>query len=178
MANITKRENKKGEVSYLIRVFVDEKKNGKQTVKSMTYKPEPSMKQRQIDKELNKRVLEFETKIKSGLSAFDGTVKFEEYAAAWLESAQLAFKTHQRYVSLLARINAAMGHIKLQNLQSRHLEALYKNLAEDGIKDKGSYAIAVGLDEVIRAKGLNRGKLASMANIAASTVGAALLASV
>ena len=50
MANITKRENTKGEVTYLIRVFVDENKNGKQTVKSMTYKPAPGLTQRQIEK--------------------------------------------------------------------------------------------------------------------------------
>ena len=173
MANIIKRESAKGEVSYRIRVHVDRNKSGKQTQKSMTYKPEPGMTPKQIEKELNKRVLEFETKIKSGLSAFDGTVKFEDYAAAWLESAQLAFKTRERYVSLLARINDAIGHIKLQSLQARHLETFYRNLEEDGIKDKGAYAVAGGLGGIIKAKGLTRGKLAGLAGIAASTAGVA-----
>lgn len=173
MANVTKRTNKKGETSYLIRVFVDEKANGKQTVKSMTYKPEPEMTEKQIEKKLNETAILFEQKVKSGIIAYDGKIKFEAYAAKWLETAQLAPKTRQRYESLLVRVNEAIGHIRLQEVQAHHLEAFYKNLAEDGIKDKGRYATAQGLGELMEDISLTRDRLAKMADVAASTVGAA-----
>ena len=48
MANITPRTNKDGTTSYLIRVFVDEKSNGEQTIKSMTYKPEAGLTKKQV----------------------------------------------------------------------------------------------------------------------------------
>ncbi|MBQ5970035.1 MAG: hypothetical protein IJL52_07960 [Clostridia bacterium] len=43
MANITKRTNKKGEVSYRIKVFAGYTATGKQITHSMTWKPDPSM---------------------------------------------------------------------------------------------------------------------------------------
>jgi len=173
MANITPRTNKKGDTSYLIRVFVDEKGNGKQTVKSMTFRPEPGLTPRQVEKKLNETAVMFEKKVKSGLSAYDGTTKFEDYAARWLESAQLAPKTRSRYESLLVRINAAIGHIKLQKLQAHHLEAFYANLKEDGINKKGSFAVSNGLGELMKEMALTRDRLSKLAGLAPSTVGVA-----
>jgi len=96
MANITRRTNKKGEISCSIRVFVGENSKGKQIFKSMTFKPESGMTQRQIEKKLNETVIAFENKVKNGLVAYDGTVKFEKYADKWLENAQIAPKTKER----------------------------------------------------------------------------------
>ena len=173
MANITPRLNKKGEISYLIRVFVDEKSDGKQTFKSMTFRPAPGLSQKQIEKKLNETAVMFENKVKNGLSAYDGTTKFEDYAARWMEAAQHAPKTRSRYESLLVRINAAIGHIKLQNIQAHHLEAFYANLKEDGIKDKGRYAATCGLDNLMDEKKLTRDRVSKLAGIAPSTVGVA-----
>jgi transcriptional regulator with XRE-family HTH domain len=170
LANITKRANKDGRVSYLIRVFVDEKSNGKQTVKSMTYKPDPNLTQRQAEKKANEAAILFEQKVKQGVVAYDGTIKFEAYAAQWMENAQIAPKTREGYEIYLRRINAAIGHIRLQNIQAHHLEAFYKNLAEDGIKDKGRHAVSFGLAELMSEKGISNNKLARLAGVATVTI--------
>ena len=98
MANITKRTNKKGETSYLIRVFIDERVDGKQTVKSMTFKPDAGMTERQIKKELDRQVIAFEDKIKNG-GTVDANIKFGEYAQKWLETnkSEYAPITYTRY---------------------------------------------------------------------------------
>jgi len=111
MANITKRTNKKGEISYLIRVFIDEKTDGKQIVKSMTYKPENGLTPKQIEKKLNETAVIFEDKIKNG-GTIDANIKFGEYAEKWLETNKNNYApiTYTRYKNLLIRINEAFGH--------------------------------------------------------------------
>jgi integrase len=170
MANITKRTNKNGEISYLIRVFVDEKATGKQTVKSMTYKPKSNMANTKIEKELNEVVIAFENKVKYGLVAYDGKIKFEEYSARWIENTPLAFKTKERYIGLLKRVNQAIGNIRLEKVQAHHLESFYKNLKEDGIKHNGVYAISKGLDVLMTKRKITVAKLSKMSGLAHSTV--------
>jgi len=131
------------------------------------------MTKKQIEKKLNETAVMFEQQVKSGIVAYDGRVKFEEYAERWLENATLAPKTRSRYESLLVRINIAIGGMKLQSIQAHHLEAFYKNLAEAGIKEKGKFAIMQGLEKVMDERGLTRGRLATQAGVAAATVGAA-----
>ena len=170
MANITKRTSKSGELSYLIRVFIDEKANGRQTVKSMTFKPGIGLTQKQIEKKLNETVVLFEQKVRQGLIAYDGSIKFKEYADIWLDNAQIAPKTKETYGFLLVRINQAIGHIKLQNVQAYHLEAFYKNLKEDNIKTPGSYAVSDKLDKIITEKKIKRKDLSVSAGIAPNAI--------
>lgn len=59
MATIKKREGKTG-VSYLIRVSGGYDVSGNQVVHSMTWKPEPGMKPKQIEKELQRQAVLFE----------------------------------------------------------------------------------------------------------------------
>ena len=61
MANITKRKD-----SYLIRVSCGYDDKGKQIMKSKTYRPAPGMTERQIQKELNRIAVEFETNVQNG----------------------------------------------------------------------------------------------------------------
>lgn len=173
MATIEKRTGKTGQTSYLIRVFVDENKDGKQKKKAMTWKPAPGMTAKQIEKELNRQATLFEEKIRQGLVSLDGTTRFEDYAAKWLETAELAPSTRNRYEALLVRINAAIGHIKLEKLQGHHLEEFYQNLRESGVKEKGRWAVSTALDAVMLERKLTRDRLAKLAGVAPSTVGVA-----
>ena len=173
MANITPRTNKDGSISYLIRVFVDEKSNGTQTVKTMTYKPESGMTPKQIEKKLNETVVLFEKKIKSGLSAYDGTIKFADYAAKWLENAQIAPSTRSGYNNYIKRINEAIGHIRLQNIQASHLEEFYKNLAEDNISNRGRHAVSNRLHSLMKERNLSLDKLSELAGVSSATAGSA-----
>jgi len=160
-------------VSYLIRVFVDERTNGKQTMKSMTYKPELGLTERQAEKKLNETAVLFEQKIRDNLVAYDGTIKFETYATQWLEKAQIVPKTRERYAVLLRRINQALGHIRLKDLQARHLEAFYANLKEPNVKESGRYAVSTKLDQLMTKRKLSRVPIAEAAEVSPSTVTAA-----
>ena len=173
MANITSRTNKKGETSYLIRVFVDQKADGTQKVKSMTWKPPAGMSENQIQKQLARQATLFEESVKTGLVTMDGRTRFEDYAARWMEVAQLAPTTRARYVDLLKRIIPALGHIKLERLQAHHLESFYQNLRECGVKEKGRFAVASGLNNLIQKRKLSKGAVARLSGVASATVGAA-----
>lgn len=79
MANITKRGN-----SYSIRVSCGYDSKGRQIMQSMTWKPEPKMTPRQIEKELNRQAVIFEEKCNMGYQS--KAVKFEVFAEEWFES--------------------------------------------------------------------------------------------
>ena len=170
MANITKRTGKNG-VSYQIRVSCGYGSDGRQIVKRTTWKPADGMTEKQIQKELNRFAVDYENKVMGGMVAFDSTTKFSEYADKWLENAQIADLTKETYKYLLVRINQAIGHMRLSQIQSHHLESFYRNLREDGVKN-GGYAVSLftagkyNLDTIITEKKITRQDLATLANIA------------
>lgn len=147
---------------------------GKQIRKSMTWEPAPGMTARQIQKELDRQAVLFEERVKNG-QYMDGNVKFSEYAQMWFENAQLAPKTRSQYEDLLHRINTAIGHIRIDKLQAHHLETFYRNLREDGIKERGGYAVSLKLRPLLKEKKLSRVKAAELTGVSAATVGTASL---
>lgn len=169
MANITKRHGKDGSLSYLIRVFLDENGEGRQHTKSKTWRPAPGMKEATADKQAEKQAVLFENQVKHGLLAYDSRTTLGEYAKHWIENEPLAPKTRARYWELYKRINAALGHIKLEKLQARHLEAFYKNLAESGVNKRAAYAQSEKLGPLLKKRGLSRDALGKRAGVAAST---------
>ena len=70
-----KRTSKNGEVSYLIRVSLGYR-NGKQTVKSFTWKPESDMTPKAIEKELKRQEVLFEEKAKKD---YQEQIELENY---------------------------------------------------------------------------------------------------
>jgi hypothetical protein len=120
MATVRKR----GE-SYQIRASAGYKADGQQNVKSMSWKPEPGMTQKQIEKELSRVILDFERKVERG-QCIDSSIRFSDYADIWLKKGEeggekpLAPKTLARYRALFVRINSAIGHIRLCDLQPHH----------------------------------------------------------
>jgi len=132
MATIRKRGT-----SFQIRVSCGYDLTGQQVIKSKTWKPSPGMTERQIEKELERQSFLFEELCRSGLVA-DGNMRFADYAAQWLTINEDALSptTFIRYQSLLGRINTAVGHIKIGDIQAHHLQAFYKNLSEKGINKR------------------------------------------
>lgn len=61
MSTVTKRGD-----TYRIRVSAGYDINGKQIMKSMTWKPEPGMTKKQIEKELDRQRVLFEEKVNNG----------------------------------------------------------------------------------------------------------------
>ena len=138
MATIRQRNG-----AYQIRVSLGYDVKGKQIIKTTSWKPTPGMTEKQIQKELEKQAVLFEDKCKSGLAG-DGHIKFADFAARWMDINidNLAPKTYERYLALLVRINAAIGHFKLGDLRPHHLQEFYKALSEDGTNQRTGKALS------------------------------------
>ena len=175
MATIKERTGKNGR-TFLIRVSCGYGINGRQIEKTMTWKPSPGMTDRQIDKALKEATVIFERKVKDGI-ILDSTIKFADFAQKWMDEyakKQIAPKTRERYKSLLVRINQAIGNIRMDKLRPHHLQALYSNLGEEGIKVGSNKAIAsVDLSQLIKSNNITRNDLAKLAGLSATTIAAA-----
>lgn len=136
MANITPRKDKEGNIiSFQIRVFRGRDASGKRLKDYiLTWKPEPGMTKRQIEKELARQATLFEENCRLGnVSAEKPT--FERYSAYVMglkERNGMKVTTAERYRDMLKRINAEIGPLKLQDIRPDHLNRLYVKLAEPG----------------------------------------------
>jgi 5,10-methylenetetrahydrofolate reductase len=154
MATIRKRGN-----SYQIRASAGYDAEGQQIVKSMTWRPAPGLTAKQIEKELQRVKIDFERKVERG-QCIDSSIRFSDYADIWLRKGEeggekpLAPKTYARYRALLVRINAAIGHIRLQDLQPHHLREFLENLKEEGIREDVTYKLAVDLHTLLKERSL------------------------
>lgn len=86
MATIRKRGK-----SYQIRVSCGYDVNGNQVERSMTWKPDPKMTEKQIEKELQRQAVLFEESCMNG--HVNSTVKFQEFTEQWFkEYAEIKLK--------------------------------------------------------------------------------------
>lgn len=100
----------------------------------MTWVPEPGMSERQIKKELDQQAVLFEEKVLNGTTA-KSNMRFADFAEKYMaEYAQLYLKAKiiATYTEHLRRINQAIGHIRLCDLRTAHINSFYKNLQETG----------------------------------------------
>ena len=175
MPNITKRKNKAGEVvSYRIRVARGYDSEGnKLKPYEKTWKPSPGMTAKQTEKEAQRQALLFEEQCKQGYAP-DNRQTFAQYAAYAMQCKKQAGtkrRTLERYQSLLVRINAGIGHIKLAELRPQHLTAFYTQLRQDGIRTAGSTAEPVAdLRAIMKRKQLTRQALAKASGVSPATV--------
>lgn len=170
MASIKKIEGKRG-VSYKITVTKGRDINGKQIRHFMTWKPEPGMTARQTEKSLQRAAVEFERQIEMGFRP-DDRQTFQQYAEYVLECKRVAgahLRTLDSYKEHLPRINAAIGHLKLQEIRPQHLNLFYANLSEAGISGRlrSAYPLPAYLEAV---KGLRHADIAKAAAVSDSTV--------
>ena len=162
MATIQKRGN-----SYKIVVSCGYDLNGKQIRRSMTWTPEPGLTRRQMEKELDRQAVLFEEKCHNG-QVLDGNIKFADFAEKWFKDyaeKQLRPTTVARYRLLMPRINAAIGHIRLDKLQPHHLMQFYNNLAETGVRDDTRYKSAVDFKALLKSHSITKRELAKQANV-------------
>ena len=172
MANIRKIEGKNG-VSYKITVFSGVDPQGRQVRHYRTWKPEPGMTVRQIEKAVQRAAMDFERELELGYQADNRQTfaQYAEYVLSLKERAGLKPKTLHEYRAQLVRINAAIGHMKIQDIRPQHLNSFYKNLAEAGVRKSGYRATAVAdLGEILKEKKLTREKLAQAAGVSPATV--------
>lgn len=166
MPTIQKRNN-----SYLISVSCGYDLTGKQIRRTMTYKPDSGMTQKQIEKELQRQAVLFEERCLRG-EVLDENMCFSEFAEIWMHDrkADLRPRTYDRYKGMLPRINAAIGHIKLCRLQPPHLRAFYQNLGEIGVRQDGKYRCNISLDEYLKKHKLSTAELCRRSGLSNTTV--------
>ena len=167
MATVQKRNN-----SYKITASCGYDINGKQIRKSITWVPEQNMTQKQITKELERQKILFEDRCRSG-RYLDGKIRFADFAERWLTEyahKQLKPKTVERYIELLKRINLAIGHIKLEELQPIHLLRFYDNLSEEGMRNDISYTAEIDIKALLKGNNITMQTFSEKASIGISTL--------
>ena len=139
MASISTRKNKNGEIiSYRIRVSRGyDIKGNKIKPYEMTYKPAPGMTDKQIEKELNKQAVMFEEKCKSGMLGDATNITFSDFCDQYLEIMKdsLSPSTIEMYERAIRKLfKPALGHLKIKNIKSVHIQSFIKQLTENDIK--------------------------------------------
>jgi integrase len=132
MASITKRGG-----SYLIKVSCGYNCKGKQMVQTITWKPEPGMSAKQIEKEVNRQAVLFEEACNQGYQSV--AVKFETFCEEWFESYaknNLRNTTYERMLRLRPRVYSALGHIRIDKMNPRQIQAFINSLASKGANQR------------------------------------------
>ena len=175
MATIEKIAGKTG-TTYRISVSGGFDTAGKRVRHRMTWKPDPGMTPRQIEKAVQRAAVDFERSIEQGYS-LDNRQTFAEYAAYVVDLKQRTGTKHRTitgYQHLMERTNQAIGHLAIQDIRAVHLNRFYQNLAEEGIRAAEPRAIQKAeLRAALKEKQLSMAKVAKLAGVAESTVNAA-----
>ena len=94
------------------------------------------MTEAQAEKEATRQAFLFEEEIRRG-EVLDQSTKMEDFLVKWLHNyaeKQLRATTLTGYKSMLPRINAAFGKMKLADIRPTHLLAFYDNLSDAGVR--------------------------------------------
>lgn len=129
MATITKRGN-----TYRVRVSCGYDVNGKQQVKTMTYKPDPTKSDKWNEKKLNEQAVLFENECKHGQTVT--AAKFETFAREWFKShvdVNLKRTTQERYHGMENRMYAALGHLRVDKVNAHSIQDFVNSLVADGL---------------------------------------------
>ena len=138
MATIQKRNN-----SYSIRVSCGYDTRGKQIIRSMTWKPEDGMTPKQIEKELKRQTVLFEESCMKGFQT--KAIKFETFAEEWFnEYAKINLRntTYERLLQLRGRIYPAIGHLRMDKITPRHIQAFVNSLSQEGANERTGKPLA------------------------------------
>lgn len=138
MATVRKRGN-----AYQIRVSVGYDIRGTHKEQTMTWKPPKNMSEKQIQKELNRRMVEFEQECMRGFRT--SAMKFEVLAEEWFEEyAQFNLRstTYARMRQLTHRVYPAIGHLRIDKITARHLQGFVNSLAKEGANEKTGKPLA------------------------------------
>ncbi len=170
MANIKPRKSKDGRItSYQIRVYKGRDEYGKQLKPyTMTWKPDPTKTDKQNDKELQKQTIQFEEKCNQGYS-LDNKQTFSQYADYVIRQKQRTGVKHTtiaRYNDMLPTIKRGIGHIKIGDLRPQHLNALYEQLSQNGLRRNSEKAVCkVDLKQVLKKYAVTKEHLAEKADV-------------
>lgn len=102
----------------------------------ITWKVPDGLTWKQIEKELNKQAVLFEEQCQRGTAAVSSQTfaQYAEYAMAQKERNGLKHSALVGYHTRLKRINQRIGHLKLTEIRTQHLNAFYQQLKQEGVK--------------------------------------------
>lgn len=132
MATIRKRGD-----NYQIRVSCGYDANGKQVVRTKTWRPDKQLTAKQIEKELNHQAVMFEDACMNGFMT--SATKFSEFAERWKrEYAENNLKqtTIDNMSHTIDRVNEEIGHFRLDKINTRIIQNLIVSLT-NGDEKKG-----------------------------------------
>lgn len=138
MATIQKRGD-----SYSIRVSCGYDSKGKQVIQPITWKPEPKMTAKQIEKELNRQAVMFEEACNKGYQS--KAIKFEVFAEQWFEEyarPNLRNTTYERMLQLRKRVYAAIGYLRMDKITPRQIQAFVNSFSKDGANERTGKPLA------------------------------------
>ena len=126
MASITKRKD-----SYFIAVSCGYDQNGRQIRRTMTYKPEPDMTEKQIQKEVQRQAILFEERVRNGEVSSDGRLRLADFVPMYLELTEknLSPVVYEKYSRMLKIcIVPMLGHYKLRDIKPAHIQRFINDL--------------------------------------------------
>lgn len=129
MATIRRRPNG----TYEIKVSCGYGVDGKQRNQYKSYKPEPGMTKRQIEKEVQRQAILFEEDCKRG--QITAAVKFETFAEQWFEEyakVNLRPTSYARMKQLTKRVYPAIGHKRLDKITARDIQKFITDMLTKG----------------------------------------------
>lgn len=129
MATIRRRPNG----TYEIKVSCGYGVDGKQRNQYKSYKPEPGMTKRQIEKEMQRQAILFEEDCKRG--QITAAVKFETFAEQWFEEyAKVSLRptSYARMKQLTKRVYPAIGHKRLDKITARDIQKFITDMLTNG----------------------------------------------
>jgi integrase len=134
MATIEKRGK-----SYRITASCGYDVDGTQERPRMTWRPEPGMTERQIEKEVNRQAVLFEEECRQGFT--EKNVKFETFSREqyFIDYApeNLKTKTIDSYHHYEDRVYAAIGHLRMDKITPSHIQKFVRGLIKGDTEHKG-----------------------------------------
>ena len=161
MASIKKIEGKTG-ISYKITVSCGYDINGKKIIETATFKPDPSLTPKKMEKAAQEFANDFERQVKNG-AAMDGRkVTLKVFADRWIEEyakPKLQAGTVKKYgEELNDKILPVLGHLKLAEIKPHTVNAFFLSLTKDGVRRDG------------KAGGYSKGSITKTRNVLSSVL--------
>ena len=135
MANISKRGD-----TYRIRVYCGDGPNGRQIVKSKTWKPPEGMTAKQAEKEVRKIAEDFEKRMRGGDFTAMQSITLADFCDEYLEMSKdkLGAVTLDTYTKVINRlIKPCLGHMKLNDIKPLHAQQFIRLLSSKGTRVDG-----------------------------------------
>ncbi len=116
---------------------------GEQVVRTMSWRPPASMTEKQAEKEVQKQAILFEDQCMKG--QVTANIKFQDFAEQWFEEyakPNLRNTTYERMLQFRKRVYSAIGHLRMDKITPRQIQAFVNSLSKDGANERTGNPLA------------------------------------